>query len=74
MSTEQWTQDSLEVCNVVDLYFSYVRWYGRQAAASNEIEWHARQAVCACACVCMLISNGLDRYGSCCGTRVLAGD
>lgn len=67
MSTEQWAQDSLEVCNVVDLY-------GRQAAASNEIEWHSRQAVCACACVCMLISNGLDRYGACCCTRVLAGD
>lgn len=71
MSTEQWTQDSLEVCNVVDLSACL---YGRQAAASNEIEWHSRQAVCACACVCMLISNGLDRYGSCCGTRVLAGD
>lgn len=69
MSTEQWAQDSLGVCNVVDLY-------GRQTAASNEIEWHSRQAVCACACacVCMLISNGPDRYGSSCCTCVLAGD
>lgn len=43
MSTEQWAPDSLEVwttSNVVDLD-------GRQTAASNEIEWHARQAVCA---------------------------
>lgn len=70
MSTEQWTQDSLEVCNAVVLWSTY----GRQTAASNEIEWHARQAVCACACVCMSISNGLDRYGSCCCTPVLAGD
>ena len=67
MSTEQWTQDSLGVCNVVDLY-------GGQTAASNETEWHSRQAVCACACVCMINSNGLGRYGSSCGTRVLAGD
>lgn len=40
--------------------------------ASNVIEWHSRQAVCAC--VCVLISNGLGRYGSSCGTRVLAVD
>lgn len=72
MSTEQWAQDSLEVCNVVDLSSLY----GRQTASSNEIEWHARQAVCACVCVCvcMFISNGLDRFGSSCCTCVLAGD